>query len=315
MSRVQLIALTLAAGIVASVSLGAQEPSPYTPPRTEHGHPDFQGFWATEFLTGLERPPFAQALVANPEQAKTIVATFRSGAPALVDPDFHLHNIQELARVKGEYRTSIIVDPTDGNMPFTQAGLDVATAVERRASQEFDGPEQRPLAERCLENLGYAPMRSVPVFLPRQIVQTRDYVAIMSEDAIGLRVIHLPGAPQRGGVPSVEGSSAGRWDGDTLVVETTRLRAGHPAREVDGRPLVISANTKITERFTRVSDRELFYRFTVEDAALYTQPWSGEFSMTRFDGRVFEYACHEGNYSLPNILRGGQAEAAKKAAK
>jgi hypothetical protein len=137
----------------------------------------------------------------------------------------------------------------------------------------------------------------------------------MSEDAIGLRVIHLrPQAPPDA-IRSVEGYSAGRSEGDTLVVETTHRRAGHPAREVIGRPLVISPNTKITERFTRVSDRELFYRFTIEDAALYTQPWSGEFSMTRFDGRVFEYACHEGNYSLPNSLRGGQAEAAKKAGK
>jgi hypothetical protein len=315
MIRAHLARLTLAAGIAASASVGAQQPARYTAPRTEHGHPDFQGFWATEFLTMLERPPFVQDLVVNPEQAKQIVATFRSGAPAVVDPDFQLHDIQELAKVKGDYRTSIIVDPVDGRMPFTQAGLDVAAAVERRANQEFDGPEQRPLAERCLENLGYAPMRSVPVFLPRQIVQTREYVAIMSEDAIGLRVIRLTGAAPAGSLPSVEGWSAGQWDGETLVVETTRLRAGHPAREVDGRPLVISPNTKITERFTRVSDRELFYRFTVEDAALYTQPWSGEFSMARFDGRVFEYACHEGNYSLPNILRGGQLEAAKKAGK
>jgi hypothetical protein len=309
------IGLTLAAGMAASVSLGAQQAGRYTVPRTEHGHPDFQGLWATEFLTMLERPPFVNDLVVGPEQAKKIVATFRSGAPALVDPDFHLLDIQELVRVKGEYRTSIIVDPPDGKMPFTQAGLDVAAAVDRRAHQDFDGPEQRPLAERCLENLGYAPMRSVPVFLPRQIVQTGEFVAISSEDSSGPRVIHLTGAAPPPGVLSVEGYSTGRWDGDTLVVETTHLRAGHPAREVDGRPMVISPNTRITERFTRVSDRELFYRFTIEDAALYTQPWSGEFSMARFDGRVFEYACHEGNYSLPNILRGGQAQATKTAGK
>jgi hypothetical protein len=315
MMQLRLISLAFIASLATGSAAVAQQASRYTVPRTEHGQPDFQGNWATEFLTMLERPPFAQDLVVSPEQAKTIVATFRSGAPAVIDPDFQLHDIQELAKVKGEYRTSIIVDPPDGRMPFTQAGGDVAAAVDRRAEQDFDGPEQRPLAERCLENLGYAPMRSVPVLLPRQIIQTRDDVAIMSEDAIGLRIVHLKGQAPPDAVRSVEGYSAGRWEGDTLVVETTHLRAGHPARDVNGRPLVISPNTKITERFTRVSERELFYRFTVEDRALYTQPWSGEFSMTRYDGPVFEYACHEGNYSLPNILRGGQAEAARKLGK
>jgi hypothetical protein len=305
----------LAAAIAASTAAGAQQAARYTAPRTEHGHPDFQGFWATAFLTTLERPPGVETLVVDAEQAKIVAAAIRARRPKVFDPDLQLDDIQVLARVKGQYRTSVIVDPPDGRMPLTKVGLDVSAAVDRAFSEDFDGPEQRPLTERCLENVGFAPMRALPVLLPRQIVQTRDYVAIMLEDAVGLRVIHLGGQPPPAHVQTIEGYSAGRWEGDTLVVETTHLRAGYPARDVLGRPLVLSPKTKITERVTRVSDTELFYRYTVEDADLYTRPWSGEFSMTRYDGPLFEYACHEGNYSLPNILRGGQAVAAKKAGK
>jgi hypothetical protein len=108
-------------------------------------------------------------------------------------------------------------------------------------------------------------------------------------------------------VRSISGYSVGRWEKDTLVVDTTNLRADDPARNVAGRPLLLSRRSKVTERFTRVSPTELFYRFTVEDDELYTQPWSGEFSMALFDQPIYEYACHENNYSLTNILRGGRA--------
>jgi hypothetical protein len=212
--------------------------------------------------------------------------------------------------VKGEYRTSVIVEPKDGRIPFTPAGLDLAAAISGRDAQKFDDPEQRPLTERCPEALGYAPMRALPVFLPRQIVQSRDHVLIMSEDAVGLRVIHLRGEPPPDGVRSIEGYSAGHWENDTLVVETTHLRADDPARTVIGRPLLLSRHSKIIERFTRTSDSELVYRFTVEDHDLYTQSWTGEFSMTKHDGPIFEYACHEGNYSLPKALRAGRAGSA-----
>ena len=293
--------------LISTLPISAHDPDRYTVPRTEHGHPDFQGVWTTAFLTMLERPPGVPNLVATPEEARKLAAAIRAKAPAVVDPDFQLQDIQELAMVKGQYRTSIIVDPADGQMPFTQAGLDLAARVEAR-NETFDDHEQRPLAERCLENLGYAPMRSVPVLLPRQIVQTRDHVIISSEDSAGVRLIHLGGEPVPYALRSVGGYSVGRWENDTLVVETTHLRADDPARSGTGRPLLFSPRTRIVERFTRVSPSELFYRFTVEEDELYTKPWTGEFSMTRHDGPIYEYACHEGNYSLPNILRGGRAQ-------
>jgi hypothetical protein len=306
-----LIAASLLASIAASTPALAQRTARYSVPRTEYGQPDFQGVWATDFLTPLERPANVQQLVVSADEAAAVVRILRDLIPSVIDPDVQIHDLQQLARVRGEYRTSVIVDPADGRMPLSKAGLELAAAITARNAQQFDAAEQRPLVERCLENRGYAPIRPLRVVIPRQIVQDRDHLAIMSEEAVGLRVIHLRGEPLPDAVRSLEGYSIGRWDGDTLVVTTTHLRADDPSRDTLSRPLVLSRNSTITERFTRVSDDELLYRFTVEDAGLYTRPWTGEFVMTRHAGPIYEYACHEGNYSLANSLRGGQAKAAK----
>ena len=300
-------AVVLQVCLISTLPLSAGNRDHYKVPRTEHGHPDFQGIWATSFLTTIERPDGVASLVVTPDQASALAATIRAKIPAVIDPDVQLHDIQVLAMVKGEYRTSVIVDPEDGRMPFTQKGLDLAAWVDAR-NKTYDDPEQRPLAERCLENLAYAPIRTLRVTLPRQIVQTRDSIVISPEDSSGARVIHLGGQAPPDVVRSIGGYSVGHWENDTLVVETTHLRAVDPARNVAGRPLLLSRHAKVTEWFTRVSPTELFYRFTVEDAELYTRPWSGEFSMTRFDQPIYEYACHENNYSLTNILRGGRAQ-------
>jgi hypothetical protein len=309
--------LTLAAVLAAvafSTAVIAQQGRPYKVPRTEHGHPDFQGIWATAFLTMLERLPGVDGLVATPEQAEKLVAAIRGKMSGLVDPDVFLHDINQLAMVKGQYRTSIIVDPPNGRLPYTKAGLDLVAKVSARNEQQFDNPEERPWSDRCLENLGYPPIRTVPVFLPRQIVQTADYVVISNEDVPGSRLIRLKGGSMPDSIRTFGGYSVGSWDGDTLVVRTTNLRTDDPARTLAGRPMLLGPDSRITEWFTRVSDSELVYRYTVEDSSLYTSPWSGEFSLTRSDVKTYEYGCHEGNYSLPNALRGGQAEAARKAA-
>ena len=293
--------------LISTLPIAAGNGDHYTVPRTEHGQPDFQGIWATSFLTTLERPDGVVELVATPEQAGTLALAIRSRMPAVIDPDVQLHDIQQLAKVRGEYRTSVIVDPADGRLPFTEKGLELAASIEAR-NKLYDDPEQRPLAERCLENLAYAPIRTLRVTLPRQIVQTRDTVVISPEDSSGARIIRLDGEAPPDLLRSIGGYSSGRWENDTLVVETTHFRADDPARNVAGRPLLLSRHSKVTERFTRVSPTELFYRFMVEDNELYTRPWSGEFSMTRFDQPIYEYACHEANYSLPNILRGGRTQ-------
>ena len=301
------VAVALLVCLISTLPISAGNGSHYTVPRTEHGHPDFQGIWATSFLTTLERPDGVSDLVVTAEQARIVAAAIRAKIPAVIDPDVQLHDIQQLAMVKGEYRTSVIVDPADGRLPFTKMGLELAAWVEAR-NKLYDDPEQRPLAERCLENLAYAPIRTLRVTLPRQIVQTGDSVVISPEDSAGVRVIHLGGQAPPDVVRTIGGYSSGRWENDTLVVETTHLRADDPARNVAGRPLLLSRRARVSERFTRVSSTELFYRFTVEEDGLYTRPWSGEFSMTWFDQPIYEYACHEANYSLTNILRGGRAQ-------
>ena len=157
-------------------------------------------------------------------------------------------------------------------------------------------------------------MRVLPIHFPRQIVQTRDHLVIQLEDAAGLRILRLAETVPANTQPSVEGYSLARWEGDVLVVNTSHLLAVDPMRENFGRPVLISPATQIEERFERVSDTELVYRYTVTDPELYTEPWSGEFSLEWHDGPIYEYACHEGNYSMSGILLGGRAEAARASA-
>ena len=308
------LALAVLASLATSTHAVAQQVEAYSVPRTPHGHPDIQGVWATEFVTSLERPPGVENLVASPEEAQALVAVIWSQLPDNIDPDLDYQGINQLAMVKGEYRTSLVVDPENGQMPYSQAGNDLAAWSVMRDAQLFDHPAQRPLVERCLENWGFPPIRALPVFLPRQVFQTDDHVVIVSEDSVGRRMIHLHGEPPPDVLRSVEGYTIGYWEGDTLVAHTTHLRAEDPVRAVLGRPLLLSRDTKITERFTRVSDTELFYQYTVEDDELYTQPWTGELSMRRHDGPLYEYACHEGNYSMPLSLRGARAQERHEAA-
>ena len=260
-----------------------------------------------------ERPPGMPGVVATPEQAAGLAAGILGGLPDNVDPDVALQALDELLMVKGEYRTSIVVDPANGQIPFSQKGGELAAWVLARDEGAFDRADQRPLVERCLENWGMPPIRALPVLLARQVFQTRDHVVIVSEDSVGRRVIHLHGDPPPDALRSIEGYAVGHWEGDTLVAHTTHLRADDPARSVIGRPVLLSRDTRITERFTRVSETELFYRYTVEDDELYTQPWSGELSMMRDESPLYEYACHEGNYSIANALLGGRAEDARAA--
>lgn len=142
---------------------------------------------------------------------------------------------------------------------------------------------------------------------------SRDHVVIVTEGPVGVRIIHLGGQPPPDALRTVEGYSTGQWEGDTLVVQTTHLRGEDPARYALPRPLLLSRHSRITERFIRVSATELFDQFTIDDGELYTQPWVGEFSFRWHDGPIYEYECHEANYSLPNTLRGGQAAAARGA--
>ena len=185
------VVVALLLSIASYGPMSAEQVEPYAVPYTADGHPNLQGVWATEFITGLERPRGVDALVVSPEQARLLAGTLRSGLPDLIDPEVFAMETTALARVEGEYRTSVIVEPADGRMPFTDAGEALSAAVFTRNTQAFDHYEQRPLFERCMENFGHPPMRALFAFLPHQILQTRDHVVIASEGAVSVRIIHL----------------------------------------------------------------------------------------------------------------------------
>ena len=213
------------------------------------------------------------------------------------------------SRIRGQIRASWIVSPSDGRVPYRPE----VRARLRAAPELFDNPEERPTSERCLSSNGSSPPQ-----VPQQdanlvqIVQTRDHLAIVSEKNHDVRVFPI-GAPRDPRQPaSWSGDSVARWEGRTLVVETQNFRE----KQLDRDFFFHSGAAKITERFTRVSPTELFYEFTVVDPAFLIQPLRAEMLFKAAEGPLFEYACHEGNYSLPTILQAarlGRQEAPKPA--
>lgn len=306
--RCVLFALVLA----CAPSALAQEA--YQPPRTADGHPDFSGTWGAGFLTLLERPDFLKTLVLTEDEARGAAKTLADGTPDLIDPDFFIQNIREVARVKGEYRSSLLVLPADGRMPYTEKGIKLTKRSDWMDIEAQDNPEERTTFDRCLAGLGQPPIRQIPAMIPHTFLQTPREIVILSEDSGSLRVIHTDGAPAPPKVmTSYEGFSSGRWEGDTLVVETTHIRADDPFRGGFGRAILVEPDSRLVERFTRVSPTELLYQFSVEDRDLYSAPWLAEYSFTLKDTTFYEYACHEANYSMTNILLGGRVKDAREA--
>ena len=298
------IAALIAAGLVLTLAhAAAQTPGAYHPPRTSDGRPDLQGVWASAFLTGLERPEDVKDLVLAPAAARQLARKFLSFTPIVVDPDANFGTDYQLAIVRGSFRSSLLIDPPNGRMPFSALALAAVARGQDRNDHAFDNPEERPTVERCVVGGGQAPLRPEHGFTPTQIIQSREAIVLMTEDVGGPRIVHLTGAPPPAALRSYEGYSAGHWDGDTLVVETTHLRRDDPYRDTVDRTVLVGPNSRIIERFTRLSDTELLEQFTVEDTDLYTQPWLAEFSLTFSPQPTFEYACHEANYALTNMLR------------
>jgi len=315
-----LLALTLTASLAQA--------GEYRAPRTGFGAPDLQGVWTNTSVTMLQRsPPFktlvitdAEAAVMEAGFAKMIASALGSDGP--VDPnapappvtksvpnsDF-IEMDMKLARIDGRARSSWIVEPADGRLPFTEEGRKAAREVSRLSATAFDGPEVRPTEERCLTAIGSPegpPMLNTGFNGHYQIVQTRDHVAILVEMNHDVRIVrltdrtHLPG-----GVQPWMGDSVGWWEGDTLVVETTNLNPKGALWSMGG-GYAYSARAKVTERFTRTARDQILYGFTVDDPVTFTKPWRGEMPMRSAKGPIYEYGCHEGNYSLTNILAGAR---------
>jgi hypothetical protein len=317
--------LCAASGAAAREAASTAGNKDWRTPRTEHGHPDLQGVWTNATITPLERPDrFGDRLVITEDEARELEgaeaayneaadapsdltkpapATCRSGSgPTCGYNNFWIDRGSQVATVNGERRSSLIVDPANGKAPLAPERRQ--HLAERRVSQNFDGPEARPLGERCLLAFGSS---SGPPMLPvlynnnYQIVQTKEAVVILVEMVHDARIIRLQGRPAPRGVPKWMGDSVGSWEGDTLVVETTNFTRHESFRGA-------TPDAKIIERFRRAAPDKIEYRFTVEDPKAFTQAWSGEIPFYRTDNPLYEYACHEGNYALPGILAGARAE-------
>tara|TARA_B110000858_G_scaffold123794_2_gene141179 strand:+ start:7619 stop:8566 length:948 start_codon:yes stop_codon:yes gene_type:complete len=294
----------------------AQPEDSYQVPRTEYGQADFQGVWSARFSTLMERPP-GTPLVMPPEQAAEFAQMIVGGGDGNADPDIDNFGAPTLTRVNGEYRSAQVTSPEYGTLPYNELGMQ-RSSHSYFDGRGYDGPEQRPGVERCTEAWSNPPMSGFLFKLYHGIVQTADKIAIISEEVAAVRIIHMDGYQRPEAVTSFDGHSVGHWEGDTLVVEISHFSGVNPERAAMGRPVLISEKARVTERFTRLSETELNYQYTVNDPIYYTEPWSAEFSFVREDvNHIYEYGCHEGNRSMSGALAGAryqEAEAAKKAA-
>ena len=290
-------------------------------PRTSSGYPSLQGHWTNTTVVPLERPVelgtqryLSEAEAEERLRRSLVVTETTPGTAADVHyqlDDFGLDRSQN--EVVIDRATSILTDPPNGRFPEpTAAAVAKREAeLEHRRKHGFDSAKNRPLAERCMVWVN-PPMLPIGYNSNFQIMQTDDYVVVVMEMIHDARIIPLDGA--RHLPPHLTqwlGDSVGRWEGDTLVVETTNFTGEVGIRGAGGH--AISQDGRLTERFTRVDEQSIRYEFTVDDPKTWTQAWSGELPMTRIEGPMFEYACHEGNYGLPNILSGARADERKAA--
>jgi hypothetical protein len=281
-------------------------------PAAKPARASVEGTWGHNYVLVFESPAKwpglvvseADAKVVGPIEAKEISDFFARG----LDPEVPalMANSDGLPLVRGQRRTRILIDPADGKLPYRPEILKQLAGPS--PPDRRDNPEERPAPERCLTGVGQPPLASLSFAYLLQIVRTKDAVAIHTEYGDEVRVAPITDRHAPKTAYGRMGDSIGHWEGDTLVVETIGLPDADSVRI--GPFYLVSGAAKVTERFTAVSDRELLYRFTVDDPKTYTAPWTAEFSWYRTDKPMYEHACHEGNYSLPNVLAGARYEEA-----
>ena len=318
-------------------------------PRTNEGKPDFSGYYDTATTTPLQRPGNSDQTISEEEAAEIAEGTeqlLALGSQQQLDPNREAPpeggdgspgpagNVggyqsvwidvgEEHTKVDGEYRASIIIDPPNGRMPQRKMASYGRDPYIREYSRQNDGtawwgdkpgpyddPEIRPLPDRCLigfSSTGGPPMLPALYNNHKRIVQTPGHIMILTEMVHDARIVRMDGEHLPDDVRRWYGDSIGWWEGDTLVVETTNFN-DTPALGYGA-----TRDLKVVERFTLDDEKSLRYHFTVEDPATWEAPWSGEYMWPRTSEPVYEYACHEGNYSMGNILCGArrlEAEAA-----
>ena len=297
------LAPALAIGQIRTAATGDHAPA-----RTPWGDPNLQGVWNNNTVVPLERPD-----ALGEKQALTdeeVAARFQENSDRLFsrrEGDTGFYNEFWFEYGKDTNRTSLIVDPPNGKVP----GLDQADAglAARRAAARFGANpaswEDLSLFDRCITR--GLPGAMSPGFYNHNyhILQTPDYVVLLVEMIHDVRIIPLDGRPHLPqGVSQLLGDSRGHWEGDTLVVETTNFND-----RVNVRSVTVfggSQHTRLIERFTRVAPDTVDYRYTIEDTSTCARPWTAAIPMTKIEGSIFEYACHEGNHAVPNILRGAR---------
>jgi hypothetical protein len=314
-----LIALVLLAPVIGQAQASRARTASWKQPLTAWGHPDLQGIWNNVTATPLQRPDELKdkALLTDEEAAEYEERNAKRRAEAEARPHtgYAASIWFETSQSLSANRTSLLVDPPGGRLPdLTPAAQKLAeTQAQARKVSPADGPEDRGPYERCITR--GLPGAMMPGFYNHNyhVFQTPDYVVIQVEMIHDARIIPLDGRPHvGGGIKQWLGDSRGRWEGTTLVVETTNLR------NVDLRNAAVfgtSERGRVVERFTRLGPDAMDYRVTVEDPATYTAPWTASIPMSKVEGPLYEYACHEGNYGLPNILAGHRSEEREAAQK
>ena len=286
-------------------------------PRTPDGRPDLQGIWDFRTITPMQRPTdlagkdvltdqeaaeFEVKNQRNQDNRDATTAGVVNGQVSNTDVeraynDFWWDFGKNIVSTK---RTSLVIDPPDGRIPPLTPEAEKRAAVRREFRERLAlGPEDRGVSERCILGFNAGPPMAPSAYNNHvQLVQTRDYVVIHNEMVHNARIVSLTGQPH-GRLAQWNGDSRGRWDGDTLVIETTRF-SGETAFQNSSQTL------RLTERFTRVNADTLVYEFTVNDPSTWTKPWTAQVPMTRSDEMMFEYACHEANYGMTNLLKGAR---------
>jgi hypothetical protein len=319
------LVMWLAWNLMAAV-LPTTSHAEYETPKTFFGDPDLQGTWTNATLTALQRPDEFASLVVSAEREREVTQSREELYQDIDNPDkadgklssggdvggyntFWFDEGDRMARVDGEIRSSLIVYPEDGKIPYRASAY---WSMAKKFSQmmfRYDGPELRPLGERCIVGFGSTggpPMLPVLYNNNYQIVQNKDTVIILVEMNHDARTVRMNSQHPPSHVKKWLGDSIGWWEGDTLVVETTNFHPGQSARAGIRNQLISSDALKVTERFTRVSDQQIKYEFTMDDPAVYSEVWRAEMPMRKSTDTIYEYACHEGNYAMPGILAGAR---------
>ncbi|MDP9087733.1 MAG: hypothetical protein M3O26_03210 [Pseudomonadota bacterium] len=276
----------------------------YHPPRTADGHVDFEGTWIMSNLTPLERPEkFAQLLITTTDAVDLRTDFLGPQGEAATQPEDPGRDIgRTVEPIRGQLHSSLIIDPADGKIPWQDAYKTSAAESRLAVLSALDNPEQRPPLERCLGSSAAPPMLPSADINLYRIVQNSATTVIFAELIHDARMIHMYTTHAPAAITSWLGDSIGWWEGDTLVVETKQFSPSSALRMTRTYNFRVSPHTTVIERFTRVSSKEINYVFTVTDSLLYAHPWTGETHLLGSSARLFEYACHEGNYGMRNIL-------------